>query len=286
MTYENIEPFSSAELAENRVKALEPGYPPLEAKLVIPASDWERMVWTGGIIISDDGPWHILNHPNRQKAQKGSRDPRASVNHPMPGKYVRHWQELGLLVDTAGRPLHPRASQLLTTLGVGMYTGPGFHYRYGPQRMGNLGLRRERHGIVEYAMSAVRRSTLKWGLPGGYANANETVEDAAFRKAFEEVGVKRAALGALSVREAILSPPKGFKRDTLHAWGEEWFTFAHSRHDPGLDGVTLAPLDAEEVVDVAWVSTDEVRLSLKDKSKYDIIGTHAKMILQNEERLR
>lgn len=151
--------------------------------------------------------------------------------------------------------------------------------------MGNLGARRERNGVVEYAMAAVQRSTLKWGMPGGYANHGETVEAAAFREGYEEVGIKRTALAAVSVRAAVLSPPIGFKRDTLHAWGEEWFTFVHSTDNPGLDGVELKAHD-QEVTDVAWVPLEDVRLSLRDASRFDIISTHAKMILKHEAYLQ
>lgn len=281
MTYENIAPLSVAELAENNAKRPERGYPPLKDRLYIPPDAWNSMVGNNEITIPD-GPWHIVDHPNRQTPEaQGLLDDIATEASPMPAERTADWRNAGLRVDTAGRPLHPRAAQLLTTRGVGMFTGPGFHYRYGPQRMGNLGLRRERNGTVEYAMSAVQRSTLKWGMPGGYANAGETVDAAAFREGYEEVGVERKALGVLLVR-TVLTPPKGFKRDTLHAWGEEWFTFARSFNNPELEGVELATYDEQEVVAVAWVSVDDVRLSLRGESPYDIMSTHARMILKNE----
>lgn len=277
--------FSAAELAENSAKLPERGYPPTKDRLYLPPTTWNDMVHNGEVTIPD-GPWHITSHPNRQRPEvQGLLDGIATEDSPMSAEHITRWQGMGLLVDTAGRPLHPRASQLLTTPGVGMFTGPGFHYRYGPQRMGNFGLRRERNGVVEYAMSAVRRSTLKWGMSGGYTNVGETVDAAAFREGYEEVGVERKALGALSVRATVFSPPKGFKRDTLHAWGEEWFTFVRSLDNPGLDGVELITHDEHEVAEVAWVSVDDVRLSLRDQSPYDIMGTHAKMILKNEVEL-
>lgn len=285
MAYMEIIPFSAAELAENSVKLPERGYPPIDKRLQLPLAVWNNMVQSGEITIPD-GPWHITNHPNRQKAEEHLLDDIATEESPMSAQQITHWKNLGLLVDTAGRPLHPRAAQLLTTPGVGMFTGPGFHYRYGPQRMGNLGLRRERNGIVEYAMAAVQRTTLKWGMPGGYANAGETVEAAAFREGYEEVGVKRQALGKIVVKAAVLSPPKGFKRDTLHGWGEEWSTLVHSPDNPELDGIELTIHDKKEVLYVDWVPLEHVRLSLKRKSPYDIMTTHAKMILKNEAELR
>lgn len=285
MFYSNITPLSAAELSKNSVKSPEPGYPPINVRLYLPPITWDRMVHSGEIAIPD-GPWHIKDHPNRQKQSNQSLlDAIATEASPMSAEHKARWRSLGLLTDSAGRPLHPRAAQLLTKPGVGMFTGPGFHYRYGPQRMGNLGLRRKRNGTVEYAMAAVQRSTLKWGMPGGYADAGEAVDDAAFREGCEEVGIERHKLGALIVRAAVLSPPKGFKRDTLHAWGEEWFTFAQSQDNPGLDGLELLPHDDEEVVDVAWVSVEDVRLSLQDGSAYDIMDTHAKMILGHEAEL-
>lgn len=285
MTYADTVPLTPAELAENNAITPERGYPTTDRRLYLPPAVWSKMLHSGEIAIPD-GPWHIANHPNRQQAaHQHLLHDIATEESPMSAQQITHWQNLGLLVDTAGRPLHPQAAQLLTMPGIGMFTGPGFHWRYGPQRMGNLGLRRERNGSVEYAMAAVQRSTIKWGMPGGYANAGETMDDAAFREGYEEVGVERKALGAIALTAAVLSPPKGFGRDTLHAWGEEWFTFLHSLNNPGLDGIKLETHDEQEVKGVAWVPLDHVRLSLRGKSPYDIMTTHAKMILKHELEL-
>ena len=160
-----------------------------------------------------------------------------------------------------------------------MFTGPGFHYRYGPQRMGNLGIRRERKGSVEYAVVLVQRSTEMWGMPGGYADIGETPQDAAFREGFEEAGIHRDLLGELVLHE-LLSPPKGFRRDTLHAWGEEWFTFVSSKNNPSFEGIELSVNDTEEVIDVTWMSIGDI------ERQSNFLGTHRRMIRNHESYLQ
>jgi ADP-ribose pyrophosphatase YjhB (NUDIX family) len=277
MAYENLERLSTRELKRARLQTPERGYPPIANRLYIPPGTWEKMVKRQEIVIPE-GPWSISDHPNRRGQSKHLLDAIATASNPMDAARVQQWQRLGLLVDTAGRPLHPRAKQLLTTAGVGMFTQPGFHYKYGPQRLGNLGLRKQRAGIVEYAVVAVQRSTVKWSLPGGYANPQETTLDAAFREGFEEAGIERKMLGKIATRE-LFSPPKGFKRDTLHAWGEEWFTFVTSKDNPGMEGINLRPRDTAEVIAATWMGLAEI------ERRPDFITTHRNMILAQEGRL-
>lgn len=230
-------------------------------------------------IVIAEGPWSVMDHPNRQDPSiQHLLDPIHTIGNPMNEEQAEHWRQLGLLVDTAGRPLHPRAAQLLTTPNVGMFTGPGFHYTYGPQRMGNLGLRRVQNSMVEYAVTAVQRGNLTWGLPGGYAETGESVEEAAFREGNEEAGIAKEQLGEVVAR-TVISPPKGFKRDTLHAWGEEWFTFLSVADQQILGDMELNPIDTLEVVDAAWMSLDTI------KTEPGFMSTHLKMILGHEAYL-
>ena len=276
--YQNVAPLPVEELAAGRSKPPERDYPPLANRLCIPPDHWAKMIQNNWIEIPDDPRWHITNHPNRNKPSELI-DPIATAENPLSDDHIQQWEALGLRHDTAGRPLHPRAEQLLTTHGVGMFTGPGFHYRYGPQRVGNLGIRRERNGTVEYAVTLVHRSCDVWGMPGGYANTGETVQDAAFREGFEEAGIQRTLLGDLMIRE-LFSPPKGFRRDTLHAWAEEWFTFAASRDNPELQEVDLEVHDIAEVLEAAWMTVAAI------ENESNFMGTHRHMIMEHEQYLR
>jgi hypothetical protein len=85
-------------------------------------------------------------------------------------------------------------------------------------------------------------------------------------------------LGEMTLR-TVLSPPKGFKRDTLHAWGEEWFIFPRVEDPFITDEIKLQPYDTEEVVDTAWMNLELI------KHRPEFMNTHHKMILGHEAYL-
>jgi len=285
MSYADMKPLSAEEIEKGRIKTPESNYPPLENRLVIPAATLAAMIQNRHIVIPDEGPHSINNHPNRNKPEKWhDMHPIATEENPMGPEWAAYWHSLGLLTDTADRPLHPRAWQLLTHPDVGMFTGPGFHYRYGPGYMGNLVLRRLRGQTAEYAMVKTKRGNAeKWSVPGGYDNEGESPETIAFREGFEEAGIMAGMLGRFTMR-TVFSPPRGFKRDTLHAWGEEWFTAPMSHDNPALEGVELV-MNAQsedgvkEVLDVAWVDREVIANPPAD---FDIMSTHQRIILGHE----
>ncbi|HJQ08200.1 MAG TPA: NUDIX domain-containing protein [Candidatus Saccharimonadales bacterium] len=278
MSYENLTPLTQEEIERIGVKESEPGYPPLSNRLIVPRDQWDQMVAENSIIIPDDPAYHITDHPNRRNVAEDQRDDIATVGRPMSAGLVAYWKSLGLHVDTAGRPLHPRAAEVLPV--TGMYTGPGWSYRYGPQRIGNLGLRRTRNSRVEYAVVAVQRRTVMWGLPGGYAEMGETPRQAAFREGSEEAGVDlrkqelQRLVGRLVLRD-VLARLKCSPKDTLHAWLEEWFTIVHSPENPALEGVELRNGDTE-VLEMGWMEAAEI------VSRKDFLGTHKRVVRAHE----
>jgi len=283
--YAHMPLLTPQEIEEGRNKKPAKDYPSIDHRLKIPAVAWETMLQNGRIIIPE-GLHSINDHPHRNQPDKAHlMHPIATEDNPMGEEWAAYWHQLGLLTDTADRPLHPRAAQLLTHPDVGMFTGPGYHYRYGPQRMGNLALRRLRDTVIEYAMVAVNRDGgEKWSVPGGYLQEedNESVDQTAFREGWEEANIIPHFLGRYVIRR-VLSPPRGFKRDTLHGWGEEWFTFPISYDNPGMDGVELsAKNDTKEVRRVAWVNRDVIANPPTD---FDIISTHQRIILEHEALL-
>lgn len=289
MGYENIAPLTEAQLAVEIVKPPERDYPSLACKWETSPAHWEDMVRSGEIWIPDGGPWHIARHPNRMKPEAvGRTEPLATPDSPISEERVAQWHKMGLLTDTLGRVLHPRAAQLLTTPGVGMFTGPGFNYGYGPKVMGNLMIRRvrlvprARSPVIEYATTQVLRSSLVWGLPGGYPEEGETPEETAFREAEEEAGIQRSSLGNIDIREVHIVP-KGFRRDTLHAWGEDSFTCVESIDNPGLEGVTLQINDPKEIVAVRWMGVEEI-VALKKEDTF--MNAHAEQVVANEKYIQ
>jgi 8-oxo-dGTP pyrophosphatase MutT (NUDIX family) len=281
MTYENIIPFTNDELEREKDKHPEDGYPSIEYRLHVPRIMLAEMMRDDAIYVPDDGPWFIDNHPNRLRGiAKGHNVERFITNEePASHEEAQHWRDQGLWTDTANRALHPRFLQLLSAPHVGMFTGPGFHYHNGPKRMANLGVRRERNGKVEYA--AVRKHGKDiWRLPGGYMEDHqETIDDAAFDEGWQEAGIAREKFGCYVARR-VFSMPKGFRRDTLHSWGEEHFVFPLSLDNPELESMELMINDTDEIAEAAWIDVETIA------SHPAFGGTHRKRTLENEELIR
>lgn len=278
MKREVYHPLGRRELESGRTK-VPIDYP--TRKLVIPEKKWKAMVENDQIVI-EEGPWSVTEHAGRNHPKnKHLVEPFYTEDNPMSEEQVRRWHELGLLTDTAGRPLHPRAEEVLPV--IGMFTQPGAHFGYGPQLIGNFGLRRVRSGRVEYATVGVSRDELdasgnkriRRSMPGGYAAEGESASDAASRELHEELGIRASALGSLSVRQVVI-PPHPFWKNTLHAWTREEFTLAYSRDNPELEGIDIEVRDVNEVVETRWMSIEEIQ------QDDDFLGAHRKQILENE----
>lgn len=291
MSYEKMRPLTRSELKEGMNKTPEAGYPDKKHRLILTPRQWNEMVKfdkatkTRPNLIIPEGPHSITAHPNYLKASPDRRDPIATSDNPLSEEWLDKWKKLGIeFVDTANRPLHPRAEQLLTTPGAGMYTQLGYHRRYGPQQMGNLGVWRERKGVVEYVVTVVERGGKpKIGLPGGYREADDKdIFDTALREGFEEAGTPRGrnALGVKAVR-TVISYPKGFKRDTLHAWGEEHFSFVDLK-DPEAGHIPALQVNErdERVLGAVWMSVGDIATDPR------VMQTHRDRVLDNERRLR
>jgi 8-oxo-dGTP pyrophosphatase MutT (NUDIX family) len=276
MIYQDIPPLTQAEIEKGRVKPPEKDYPSIDKRLYISRLSLGAMIRDGGIFIPDDGPWHITSHPNRQDGiNKGRHVERLITNdNPASDEEGQKWRDMGLWTDTANRALHPRFWQLLTAPNVGMFTGPGFHYDNGPQRQSNLGAKRIRAGKTEYAVIK-KRSDDTWGLPGGYVEAGQTIEETAFAEGWQEAGIDRHRMGHCAIR-TVFSPPKGFRRDTLHSWGEEYFVFAASYDNPSLEGIELAIEDVREIADADWMTLEVIA------THPHFMGTHRDRTLEAE----
>ena len=291
MSHNTLTLLTDEQIYKYSMKAPERGYPllPVGRRLTIPREQWYQMVAVGEIVIPDDPRYYITDHPNRVLSKKPEqvRAPITVDNPPTPEQEAQ-WDIMGLKRDTLRRPLHRRAEQLLTTPGVGMYTGPGFHYSEGPQRMGNLLFRVLREGRPHYALScSIRARGPVWGAPGGYFDYYERqdrdIRDTALHEAYEECGIPRELCNQMTFLEEVQTEPKGFKRDTLHAWGEESFSSVYNLDDsnPDLRRLQLHPIDTEEAI-----ATEFWDLPTIHRRKEDIMSTHYEMIQDNERRLR
>lgn len=304
---EALVPFTHDELIRNSRAAPETGYPQLvnehgeSARLHVPQVVFKRMAEQNEIIIPE-GPWSLYDHPNRQKARDRSEghllDEVATPDNPIDEARAAQWAARGLLLTADTRlPIHPRAyhpdrPQVLTTPGFGMFTHFGFHYRYGPAEMANFILRREWRNQAWYLMTAVLRGNppaLRWGVPGGYADVdphthhiNESILEAALRESSEEGGFTEAVrqqIGPLIISRPVYSPPDGKGRDTLFAWGEEWFVGAYSEENPALEGYAPEVLDTDEkIVAACWMTYEHTQ-----DPNVLVLGPHRRAIYAHHE---
>jgi len=210
------------------------------------------------------GPWHITGHRNRRDAPAALSDPEipGSGGEPIDPALTAGWRAAGLLVDQFGRPIHPDWRELLAHPGIGLPTGLGFFWRWGPNAtVDALVTRRGARGTE--VLLVRRRDVGKWALPGGFVDrADAGVQDAALRELAEETGLVLPA-PRTEIALALRSPNS---ITTLHAWTEN--TVVRIDGDPDhLADAPLTPAEAE-VSDVAWTDLETAR-------KLDMFDRHA-----------
>lgn len=285
---EQIIPYTRQQLVELKSRPPEHGYPSTENRLILPKRLLGKMAVEDAIIIPD-GPWFVNDHPNRKGVDPARLDQIVTAENPARPEQTEHWQREGYLIDRRlGLPLHPRFPQLIQAFG--MYAGPGFSYRYGPQKATNLGLRAVEGDTIYYLLTKVF-SRNAWGLPGGYQDEGETLLAGAFRELKEETGVILSAetQQGLTIVSGFV-PPSGLYRDTMHSWMEQYFHFvltlaAMDRQAFG----NLAPEDKSEIQALRWCTVEEIQNGTipgyDGLTELPIMSSHQKQVLQNELNL-
>ncbi len=234
-----------------------PGYPGTRLFLSQPGLRLD-----GDTLWVPPGPWHITDHPNRRGAPAALSDPEPSgaASEQVDAALTARWRAAGLLVDQHGRPVHPDWQRLLGHPGIGLPTGLGFFWRWGPNAtVDALVTRRTPRGTE--VLLVRRRDAGKWALPGGFVDrADAGVREAALRELAEETGL-RIANGSTEILLARRSPNAIM---TLHAWTENTVVRVHG--DP--EQLARAPLTpaADEVSELAWTDLATARgLDLFDR---------------------
>ncbi len=283
---EAITPYTRQQLEALRAKPPENGYQTAtRERLVLSRLQLGRMALRRNIRIPY-GPWFINDHPNRDGVDPNKLDAIITAHTPAKPDQTERWRQEGYLIDEArGLPLHPRFKQLIRT--VGMYAGPGFNYRYGPQRATNLGLRAVEGDQVYYLLiKTFTRNT--WSLPGGYQDPGETLVEGAFREAKEESGIILPASfqQGLTVVSTSL-PPSGAYRDTMHSWMEQHFHFAQTQATMDRQAFgALTPEDTAEIQAIRWCTLEEIESGtihgFEDIPDLPVMSSHRNRIVQNE----
>lgn len=166
----------------------------------------------------------------------------------------------GYELDNFGRPLHPWLREMLTNPEVGVVTGLGEYWHWGPNKTGDPIV------IGDGKILLVKRSdTGNWALPGGFVNDGETGHQAAKRELFEETGILVASDGT-----EIYDGPVADSRATAHAWPETTAVIWHVGSHPN-------PTPNDDAVDARWFAIDELPDNLH--------GSHFELIQTAIERL-
>jgi ADP-ribose pyrophosphatase YjhB (NUDIX family) len=222
-----------------------PGYP----------TPSERLFWnTPGLILKQDtlhvpdGPWHIDGHPNRQGVASSLLDQEV-----LPGMSARQaistkdWHAESLDTDQYNRPLHPHWQQLLRHPGIGLPTGLGAFYRYGPNSMvDSVVYRLSPEKTWEFLL--IQKANGKWGLPGGFVEPDDHSPASAARR---ELGEETGLVDLKGTIEPLVHLLPIRQRDTLNAWAEVQVFLVHA--EPAYVA-QATPLPGDDAIASGWFS--------------------------------
>ncbi len=142
-----------------------------------------------------DGPWELNpgEIPSRSETQL--------------------FRDLGLAIDSRGRPLHPWLKEMVTNPRIGVLAGRGFYWNWGPNQTADPII--IRHDLaVPHALLIDRGDTGEKAFAGGFVNPGELAVVAAAREALEEALFDPSGFPVRQVYDGPLSDT----RATAHAW--------------------------------------------------------------------
>lgn len=231
------------------------GYPPLEDRMRI-----QHVRMKGSRLFVPEGPWQVKPHANRVGAPAHLLDLEVpnDVAQLVDSARAQRWVAEGLLLDQHNRPIHPYWRQLLTDPRIGLPTGVGFFYRYGPNGTADPIIYRNTHGPLELLLIR-RRDNGQWALPGGFEDLTDanTIETA-LRETTEEAGLSVPLIGVEQIHQ---STPIG-RRATIHAWTSNSAFLIHGNQEYLYD---VTPVAGDDAIDVGWFTQEAMqRLEMFD----------------------
>jgi ADP-ribose pyrophosphatase len=216
-------------LRQNLAQATYPNYPPPEQRLVL--SEMETS--DDGRLAVPDGPWAVK-----------------ATSAPSPALQA-HFEDHGIDLDSAGRPLHPWFEQMALGLGIGVVTGKGFYRHWGANYTAdNIVVCDDKVLLVQ------RKDTGLWALPGGFVDHGETASQAARRELAEETGIKLKQSD-----DIIYQGPVADIRMTANAWPETTALF-YQVDEP------LAAKAGDDAAKAEWKPLAELPEQLFGSHKY------------------
>lgn len=127
------------------------------------------------------------------------------------------FQADGLVLDFYNRPVHPWIDQMLADPQIGVVTGKGAYWNWGPNYTADPIIVRvdqeEPHILL-----IKRADTHQWALPGGFIDPGEDAETAAKREGREETDLDVEVMDS-AVTEVYIGPLADL-RVTANAWPE------------------------------------------------------------------
>ena len=211
-----------------------PGYPALLDRLV--ADPTALALDPNGQVILPDGPWTLDVHNNRWDAET---EPSLTVQEAL--------RRQGRQLDSRGRPLHPWINDMMSDPSIGVVTGKGAYWHWGPNRTVDSIIIKSGHILL-----IKRKDTGNWALPGGFIDGRETVFEAAVREVAEETGI---ALPPSSFERKVYEGLVIDIRVTANAWPETTALLFQ------LDDLCIVadPHAADDAVDATWVPIEKAQ---------------------------
>lgn len=120
----------------------------------------------------------------------------------------------GYELDDLGRPLHPWLREMLNDPEIGVVTGLGEYWHWGPNKTADPIV--INNDLIPKLLLVQRSDTGVWALPGGFVDDNESAETAARRELQEETGLLLVGTDGTQVYDGVVAD----LRTTAHAWAE------------------------------------------------------------------
>lgn len=169
-------------------------YPENKDRLVIPTFQYD----TYGRVIIPDGPWTA----DKEK---------------ITAERYHQLQKRGLEFDSRGRPLHPLFREMVQDEKIGVVTGRGFFWEFGPNETADAAVIRRDLGNEPWILLIQRHDNKQFALPGGFLEGKSALETA-IAEPREEAFMYLDSLAQtafLAYRGAVADI-----RTTAHAWVE------------------------------------------------------------------
>jgi ADP-ribose pyrophosphatase YjhB (NUDIX family) len=165
-------------------------------------------------------------------------------------------------LDSWGRPVHVWLSDMVSDPAIGVATGKGAYYHWGPNYTADPIVIQAGHLLL-----VQRSDTALFALPGGFVDPGESAAQAARRETREEAAVQ---IPPEIVPIEVYCGPVADIRMTAHAWPETTALLFDLGDDMPCESGWLASVDSETTAS-AWVPLEHLL-------QLELFGSHRLLI--------